>query len=217
MIADASRFSIQTTITCEMAAGADVAPGVLVGVGALVGVGRGDGLLVGVGVTRGVGVARGVGLFVGAGVSRAAGVREGCAGAFTVGDGTADGAGKCPATGLAASGETDTAPVALADPGAGRAVDGADDDACGGEPGPDVPVVAAVAATSEAAGPVGGVVAWQAARRRASPTAALGRPGFIRAPSRAWPPLASSSGGARRRRPNDRRHHTPRSASRPLV
>ncbi|HEX7399212.1 MAG TPA: hypothetical protein VF302_05545 [Candidatus Limnocylindrales bacterium] len=179
--AEASRFSIQTTITWEIA-DEPVPVGVAVGVGvgradgAAVGVGRADGAAVGVGRADGAAVARaegaGVadGLAAGVGDGRTDGADDGRAAG--VGDGRADGADGGPLEGRSSAGLPD---------GLGALADGVS--------------VANAAALAEAAGPAdartpvgaagltGAGVAWHAASMAASPNVATACRGLIRLPA----------------------------------
>jgi hypothetical protein len=166
--AEASRFSIQTTITWEIA-DEPVPVGVAVGVG----VGRADGAAVGVGRADGAAVARaegaGVadGLAAGVGDGRTDGADDGRAAG--VGDGRADGADGGPLEGRSSAGLPD---------GLGALADGVS--------------VANAAALAEAAGPAdartpvgaagltGAGVAWHAASMAASPNVATACRGLIR-------------------------------------
>jgi hypothetical protein len=161
--AEASRFSIQTTITWEIA---DEPVPVDVAVG--VGVGRADGADVGVGRAEGAAVARGEG----------AGVADGLAAG--VGDGRADGVDDCPAPGVT-NGRADGADEGTLE---GRSSAELPDGLGALADGVSVANPAALAEAAEladAATPVGAVgltgagVAWHAASMAASPNVATAR------------------------------------------
>ena len=179
-MADASRFSIQTTTTCEIAPGAGVGRAVDVGVG--LGVGPSVGVAVGLGVTRIVGV----GVAVGLGVTRIVGVEAGL--------GVADGAGDRAATAEAAGVNDGTAAVGIAEAAAGPAGTGCDAAGTGGDAAGDSPVgedgvpatAPAVGARGEGAAALVGAVAWHPARSRANATLFVARTDLILRPP-LWP------------------------------
>jgi hypothetical protein len=156
--AEASRFSIQTTITWEIA-DEPVPVGVAVGVS----VGRADGAA----VARAEGAGVEDGFAAGVGESRTDGADDGPAAGVT--DGRADGADDGPLEGRSSAGLPD---------GLGALADGVSV--------AKAPALADAAELADAATPVGAAgltgagVAWHAASMAASPNVATARRGVIR-------------------------------------